>query len=38
MHAPTIEKIEVVKDVRAKKAKLYYSREGQEVKVRAIKK
>jgi len=37
MHAPTIEKIEVVRNVRAKKAKLYYSREGQEVKVRAVK-
>lgn len=38
MHSPTIEKIEVVKNVRAKKAKLYYTREGKVAKVIAMKK
>ncbi len=33
MHSPTIEKIEVVKNARARKAKLYYTREGKEAKV-----
>jgi large subunit ribosomal protein L19 len=33
VHAPTIAKIEVVKDGRAKKAKLYYTRTGQEAKI-----
>ena len=37
MHAPTIEKIEVVKNVRAKKSKLYYTREGKEAKVAEVK-
>jgi large subunit ribosomal protein L19 len=34
IHAPTIEKIEVVKETPARKAKLYYTRDGQEAKVR----
>jgi large subunit ribosomal protein L19 len=34
IHAPTIEKIEVVKESPARKAKLYYTRTGQEAKVR----
>lgn len=34
VHAPSIEKIEVVKTTPAKKAKLYYTREGKEAKVR----
>jgi len=34
IHAPSIEKIEVVKATPARKAKLYYTREGQEAKVR----
>jgi large subunit ribosomal protein L19 len=34
MHAPTIAKIEVVKDARARKAKLYYTREGKEAKTK----
>ncbi len=38
MHAPTIARIEVVKDGRARKSKLYYTREGKEAKVREIKK
>ncbi len=33
MHSPTVAKVEVVKNVRAKKAKLYYTREGKEAKV-----
>lgn len=33
MHSPTIEKVEVVKNVRAKRSKLYYTREGKEAKV-----
>lgn len=36
IHSPTIAKIEIVKDVRARKAKLYYTREGKEAKVRPI--
>src|SRR3989344_398531 len=38
MHAPTIAKIEIVKDGRARKSKLYYTREGKEAKVKEIKK
>ncbi len=34
IHAPTVARIEVVKDVRARKAKLYYTREGREAKVK----
>lgn len=34
IHSPSIEKIEVVKTTPARKAKVYYSRKGQEVKVR----
>lgn len=37
MHSPTIEKVEVVKNVRARKAKLYYTREGREAKVIGVK-
>ncbi len=33
MHSPTIAKIEVERNVRARKAKLYYTREGKEAKV-----
>lgn len=33
MHSPTIEKVEIVKNSRAKKAKLYYTRDGKEAKV-----
>ena len=33
MHSPTIARIEVVKNVRAKKSKLYYTREGKVAKV-----
>jgi large subunit ribosomal protein L19 len=33
VHAPSIEKIEVVKDNPARKAKLYYTRAGQEAKL-----
>lgn len=36
IHAPTIAKIEVIKDGRARKAKLYYTREGKEAKVRSL--
>lgn len=38
MHSPTIAKIEIVKDVRAKKAKLYYTRLGKEARVKETKK
>lgn len=38
IHAPTVAKIEVVKNGRARKAKLYYTREGVEAKVREFKK
>jgi large subunit ribosomal protein L19 len=38
MHSPTIARIEVVKNTRAKKSKLYYTREGKEAKTREIKK
>ncbi|MBX4191336.1 MAG: 50S ribosomal protein L19 [Candidatus Doudnabacteria bacterium] len=34
IHAPTIEKIEVVKETPARKAKLYYTRTGQEARIR----
>src|ERR1700745_2200052 len=34
IHAPTIEKIEVMKETPARKAKLYYTRSGQEAKVK----
>ena len=34
IHAPTIEKIEVVKATPARKAKLYYTRTGKEAKIR----
>ena len=34
IHSPNIEKIEVVKATPARKAKLYYTREGKEAKVR----
>lgn len=38
VHSPTIEKIEVVKAAPARRAKLYYTRRGQEAKVRDNKK
>ena len=38
MHAPTIAKIEIVRDGRAKKSKIYYVREGKEAKLKEIKK
>ncbi len=34
IHSPNIEKIEVVKETPARKAKLYYTREGKEAKIR----
>ena len=34
IHSPSIEKIEVVKQTPARKAKLYYTRKGQEATVR----
>ena len=34
IHSPSIEKIEVVKATPARKAKIYYTRTGQEAKVR----
>ena len=34
IHSPNIEKIEVIKETPARKAKLYYTRKGQEAKVR----
>jgi large subunit ribosomal protein L19 len=34
IHSPNIEKIEVVKETPARKAKLYYTRKGGEAKVR----
>ena len=34
IHSPNIEKIEVVKETPARKAKLYYTRQGAEAKVR----
>lgn len=34
IHSPSIEKIEVVKETPARKAKLYYTRTGKEAKVR----
>lgn len=38
IHSPTVAKIEVTKDARARKAKLYYTRRGKEAKVKAISK
>lgn len=38
IHSPTVAKIEVVKDGRARKAKLYYTREGKEAKVKVVSK
>jgi len=38
IHAPTIVKIDIVKNTRARKSKLYYTREGQEAKVRDMNK
>ncbi len=38
VHSPFIEKIEVVKATPARRAKLYYTRDGQEAKVRDNKK
>src|SRR3989338_6985537 len=37
IHAPTVAKIEVVKNVRAKRSKLYYTREGKEARVVELK-
>src|SRR3989344_2869310 len=37
MHAPTIAKVEIVKNQRAKRSKIYYTREGIEAKTIAIK-
>jgi large subunit ribosomal protein L19 len=37
LHSPSIEKIEVVKQSPARRAKLYYTRAGQEAKVRDTK-
>lgn len=34
VHAPSIEKIEVVKETPARKAKLYYTRSGKSAKIR----
>lgn len=34
LHSPSIEKVEVVKESLARKAKLYYTRTGKEAKVR----
>src|ERR1043166_8801147 len=34
IHSPNIDKIEVVKETPARKAKLYYTREGKEAKIR----
>ncbi|MBI4050532.1 MAG: 50S ribosomal protein L19 [Candidatus Doudnabacteria bacterium] len=36
VHSPTVAKIEIIKNARAKKAKLYYTREGKEAKVLAL--
>lgn len=38
IHSPAIEKIEVVKSAPARRAKLYFTRNGQEAKVREVKK
>lgn len=35
MHAPTIAKVEIVKDTVARKSKLYYTREGKVAKLKA---
>lgn len=37
IHSPSIEKIEVVKDAPARRAKLYYTRKGVEAKVKKVK-
>lgn len=37
IHAPTIAKIEIIKNTVARRAKLYYTREGKEAKVRELK-
>jgi large subunit ribosomal protein L19 len=37
IHSPSIEKIEIVKSAPARRAKLYYTRNGQEAKVRDAK-
>jgi large subunit ribosomal protein L19 len=37
VHSPSIDKIEVVKAFPARKAKLYYTRDGKDAKVREIK-
>jgi len=37
VHSPSIEKIEVVKNVAARKAKLYYTRSGQEARIKETK-
>jgi len=34
IHSPNIEKIEVIKETPARKAKIYYTRSGQEARVR----
>ena len=36
IHAPTVARIEIVKNTAARKSKLYYTRDGQEAKVREI--
>lgn len=36
IHAPTVAKIEVVKDGRARKSKLYYTREGREARIKNL--
>jgi large subunit ribosomal protein L19 len=38
IHAPTVAKIELVRDGRARKSKLYYTRLGQEAKIKTFKK
>ncbi len=37
VHSPTVAKIEVLKNNRAKKSKLYYTRNGAEAKIKEIK-
>ncbi len=37
IHSPSIEKIEVIKDGTVRKAKLYYSRTGQEARIKETK-
>lgn len=36
IHAPTVAKIEIVKNSIARKSKLYYTREGKEAKVKKV--